>query len=82
MILEENSTSTRENLAFSDALAGCGKMRTGIVTNDFHVARALTLAEKEGYTDPIGIPSPADPVLELHFIVREIVALTALQFLS
>ena len=80
MVLEENSTSTRENLSFSDALTGCGSMRTGLVTNDFHVARVVLLAEKEGYTQPVGIPSSADPVLEVHFILREILALAALQF--
>ena len=80
IVLEENSTTTKENLSFSDALTGCGSLRTGIVTNDFHVARAMVLAEKAGYTESVGIPSSSDPVLELHFIVREIFALAALQF--
>lgn len=75
MILEDRSTSTRENLKFSDALTGCASARTGIVTNDFHVYRALCLAKKMGYAQAEGIAASSDLLLEVHYIVREVFAL-------
>ena len=37
MILEDRSTSTRENLLFSNEKTGCAKARCGILSNNFHV---------------------------------------------
>lgn len=71
MILEDRSTSTHENLLFSDRLTGCSKGKCGIISNDFHICRALLMAKKAGYTDVYGIPAPGDPVMEAHYIVRE-----------
>ncbi|MBQ8304900.1 MAG: YdcF family protein [Blautia sp.] len=75
MILEERSTSTVENLIFSDELTGCKNARTGIITNDFHVYRAQRLAERQGYSDVCGIAAGSVPIMEVHFIVREVFAL-------
>ena len=75
LILEDRSTSTRENLLFSDQLTGCGSARCGIISNDFHICRVLKLARQAGYRDCYGIPAEGDPVMELHYIVRESVAL-------
>lgn len=77
MVLEDRSTSTKENLVFSDEKTGCGSGRCGILSNDFHVCRALLLAKKCGYADACGIDAPSDPVMQLHYIVRETAALTA-----
>ena len=71
MLLEERSGDTRENLLYSDELAFCREKRTGIITNDFHVSRALRIAEKLGYTDVFGIPAKGDPVMEAHYVLRE-----------
>ena len=75
LILEDRSTSTRENLLFSDQLTGCGSSRCGIISNDFHICRVMKLARKAGYRDCYGIAAEGDPVMELHYIVRESVAL-------
>jgi uncharacterized SAM-binding protein YcdF (DUF218 family) len=75
MILEEQSTSTRENLIFSDELTGCASRSVGILSNNFHVYRALKLAEKLGYTDIHGIPASSDLLMQPHYVVREIFAL-------
>ena len=75
LILEDRSTSTRENLLFSDQLTGCGGARCGIISNDFHICRVMKLARKAGYRDCYGIAAEGDPVMELHYIVRESVAL-------
>ena len=54
-IIEENkSTNTKENLAFSKEILDktLGKnYRTVIITNDYHILRAESLAEKAGFSD-------------------------------
>ena len=80
LILEDRSTTTRENLLFSDRMTGCASSRCGIVTNDFHVARALRIARKLGYADVSGIDAPGDAWMELHYVVRESAALIVEEF--
>lgn len=75
LILEEKSTTTKENLMFSDRLTGCSGKRTGILSNNFHVYRAVRLAEKQGYGRAQGIAAPSDPIMQVHYIVREVFAL-------
>lgn len=90
LILEERSTTTEENLRFSaEKIAGyrsgeaakdtAGKagmdVRTGILSNNFHVYRALLLAKKMGYQDVSGIAAPSDWRLQIHYLVREFFAL-------
>ena len=75
LILEETSTSTKENLELSDALTGCGKKRTGILSNNFHVYRAVLLAQKLGYEHAEGIAAASDPLMQVHYVVREAAAL-------
>ena len=75
LVLEEKSTSTKENLKFSDELTGCSKKNTGILSNNFHVYRAVKLAEKLGYKHPYGIAAVSDPIMQVHYVVREVAAL-------
>ena len=75
ILLEEKSTNTMENLKFSNELSGCADKKTGIISNDFHVYRALKLAEKLGYDNPEGIAAPSDAVMQVHYVVREVFAL-------
>lgn len=75
LVLEDRSTTTRENLVFSDQLTGCGKTRTGILSNNFHIYRAVKLARKQGYQQAEGIAAPSDPVMQVHYVVREVFAL-------
>lgn len=49
ILMEDKSTNTRENLAFSARLIDMENSRTVIVTNNFHVFRAVKIAEKQGY---------------------------------
>ena len=46
LVLEEKSTSTKENLKFSDELTGCSKKNTGILSNNFHVYRDSKIGGK------------------------------------
>ena len=75
LILEDKSTSTRENLVFSDRITGCAKKRCGILSNDFHLFRALKLARKLGYEDVYGIAGESEVLMKPHYIVREAAAL-------
>lgn len=71
LILEEASTSTKENLIFSARLAPLKEKRTGLVTQNFHVYRSLKLADHQGYERVCGIAAPSEWIYQPHFLVRE-----------
>ena len=75
LILEDRSTTTRENLIFAHELTGCGERRTGIISNNFHIYRAVCLAKALGYQQAEGIAAPSDPLMQAHYVVREVFAL-------
>ncbi len=75
LVLEEKSTSTKENLKFSDEITGCSRKNTGILSNNFHVYRAVKLAQKLGYRSPCGIAAASDPIMQIHYVVREVAAI-------
>ena len=61
LLLEERSTSTAENFAFSKEVLRQAGIDTdtaviGVVTNDFHVFRARLIAGREGMT-VVGVPA-------------------------
>ena len=78
LILEDRSTTTRENLLFSDRLTGCSKKSTALISNDFHIYRALKIARSVGYEDVHGIAAASEPLMKPHYVVREAAALTAI----
>lgn len=57
-------------------------IRVGIVTSNFHVLRAKGIAKRLGIQDPTGIASKSDPVLFLHFCVRECFAILKDKFVG
>ncbi len=62
LILEERAVNTAENFAFSrEALAERGMdvsaALVAVVTNDFHIARAELIAQKQGFGGVIGVPA-------------------------
>ena len=75
MILEDESVSTMENLQFCARLSDCKEKKTGIVSNNFHVYRALKLAKKQGYQDVCGVSASSDWRYQIHYMVREAFAL-------
>ena len=74
MILEEKSADTKQNLIYSNEITGCASAKTGILSNNFHVYRALQLAKKQGYVQATGIAAPSDPLMQVHYVVREVFA--------
>ena len=42
---------------------------------NFHIYRALQIARKAGYQEVYGVAAEGDPLMEVHYVVREAVAL-------
>lgn len=77
--MEDRSTSTRENLAFSlsliEANTGSRPTEIGIVSNEYHLYRAGLVAREVGVST-VGIPAKTTlPVLYLNYFLREIPAI-------
>ncbi len=80
-ILEEDrSTNTVENLQFSKKLleslfAGQEKneeqFEIGIVSNNFHMFRAMHIAKKQGYQKVVAIPAPSYVPMQMNNMLRE-----------
>lgn len=68
---EESSTNTLENISFSGELLDKGNAHVIIVTNNFHVFRAVKIAEKQGYASVEGLAAEAYPGTFLNNMVRE-----------
>ncbi|MCR5429231.1 MAG: YdcF family protein [Lachnospiraceae bacterium] len=70
ILLEENAVNTRQNISFSKELIPEGAS-IGIVTNRFHMYRALFLCRKFGISDPCPINAYSLPKYEPNNVVRE-----------
>ena len=71
---EDRSTSTAENVRNSAELLEPGSS-VGIVTNDFHLYRALRIAEKNGLARASGLAAPSNPLYLPQSALRECAAL-------
>ena len=81
LLKEECSTTTRENLLYSARVLADSRQevttetvlgsKIGLVSNNFHIYRALLLAEKFGYRKVYGVPAASDWKLQIHYMVRE-----------
>ena len=70
---EERSSTTAENVRFSSELLEPGA-EVGIVTNDFHLYRALRIAEKNGLPGAHGLAAPSNPLYLPQAMLRECAA--------
>lgn len=81
--IEEDQAERKARHARSDIIMEPGTyeeisdkpIRIGVLTSDFHVFRAEQIAKKWGIPDIYGISSDSDPVLLVHFCVRECAAI-------
>ncbi len=71
IIKEESSTNTAENIKYSKKLIKGDEPKVVIVTNGFHVFRALSIARKQGLSQAQGLAVPSDKILMLNYYVRE-----------
>lgn len=74
IIREDKSTNTKENLEFSAKLIP-EDATVGILTSNFHVKRALYLAGRTGFEDPVGIVAPSSRMYVPNNLMREVLGL-------
>ena len=76
ILMEDKSTNTSENLLFSSRLypelAGSS---VGIISSDFHIFRALSIAKKCGYSEVYGIPARSVRLYLPNNMIRESVGI-------
>lgn len=71
-IIQENaSTDTNENLEFSAKFTDKAEARVVIVTNNFHVYRAMKIAQKKGYAHVEGLAADSYPTMLPNNLLRE-----------
>ncbi len=71
ILMEDASTNTTQNLIFSGNLLDKSKNRVVIVTNNFHMYRALAIAEKQGYQHVEGLSAGTYPATVPNNLLRE-----------
>ena len=76
IILEDRSTSTVENLRNAMALMDDPAARVGVITNNYHVWRALRIARKVGLTNAHGIAAKYTGYTKFHYMIREAIGIT------
>ncbi len=73
ILVEALSENTYENLVFSGRLIDRENARVVIVTNNFHVFRAVKIAEKQGYSHVQGIAASAVKGMAPNNLLREFI---------
>ena len=82
IILERYASDTKENLTYSMSLIGDKEASVGIVTNDFHVFRSVSMARKLGMKNVTGLAAPSDGILKVNLTVREFFAVLKEKFVG
>lgn len=81
IILEDKSTTTWENFKFSAPLIlDIEKDKVGIISNNFHIYRAMKMARVQGYKKVYALPATTDMVMFPNYMVREFFALFIMLF--
>lgn len=71
IVQEAQSTNTSENLEFSAEYLNRAEDRVVIVTNDFHVYRAVNIARSKGYAQVEGLAAGSYPAMLPNNLLRE-----------
>lgn len=72
---EQHSATTEENLLFSREFLEGDAPSIGIVTNDFHLFRAIRLGKKAlPHARILGIAAPSELFLQPNYLIREFFA--------
>lgn len=71
ILMEDKSTDTSENIAFSAEVIGGTDKDVGIVTNNFHVFRGVLLARHAGFVNACGISARSNIYFQPNNLVRE-----------
>ena len=80
IFLEDRSHNTRENFKFAKEIADEQGMGTevAVVTQGFHMYRAIQLAKAAGF-EPYSLVAETDPLLFPEYYGRELLSLTKWQ---
>lgn len=71
IILEDKSVNTEQNIRFSKDFLQADTDKVGVVSNNFHVFRAVKLAKAAGYRNVVGIAAPATAFYLPNNMLRE-----------
>lgn len=71
ILMEDASINTYENLVFSGRFLDLENDRIVILTNNFHMFRALGIAKKQGYKNVEGLAASSLPGMAPHNLLRE-----------
>jgi uncharacterized SAM-binding protein YcdF (DUF218 family) len=82
IFLEDKSKNTMENFIFSDDLYNLSDKKIIIVTSDYHIFRALSIAKKLKYTNVSGLPSRSQRSILPAFLLREYVTVVYYKILG
>ena len=74
ILKEGRSRTTKENLRFSQAYIEDLDQPIGIISNNFHLYRAVCYAKKAGYGQPCPLAADCHPLLLPNYMVRECLA--------
>jgi uncharacterized SAM-binding protein YcdF (DUF218 family) len=75
IFLEDKSKNTMENFRFSNELYNLSDKKIIIVTSDYHMFRALSIAKKLKYINVSGLPSRSQRSVLPAFLLREYVTI-------
>lgn len=76
IIVEDKSTSTSENIAFSRRLISDENASVAVVSNNYHVSRAKAIARRHFDGDVYAIPMASNLLSLPHYMVREFFTVT------
>ncbi|MBQ7917032.1 MAG: YdcF family protein [Firmicutes bacterium] len=75
IVMENQSTSTTENIEFSKAYIEDVTDSVVVITSEYHVFRGVQIAKKAGLENVSGLRADPGPVMALHYYVREAFAI-------
>jgi len=75
ILMEDRSTTTAENIFNSMVLMDSPDARTGIITNNYHVFRAVRIARRAGLTRACGIAAKYTGYTKFHYMIREAICI-------
>lgn len=75
ILTEDKSANTIQNILFSKEIIADDSASVGIVTNNFHLCRGLSLAKKQGLNNVHGLAAPSNPGYLPNNMLREFVGI-------
>lgn len=81
ILVEDRAEDTEQNIAFSRALIPANAS-VAIVSNNFHIYRALEIAKHQGLTEVYGLATPLSPYAFLNNTAREVIAIICYKLLG